>query len=143
MSPALIWLVAGLVLLVVEVLAPGVFMMWLGIAALATGALALLAEPGLGLQVVAFAVFAALALAAGLKLRGPKRAAVLNTAQSGLVGRPARVLAVAPELRVRIGDSDWTARLARNVAAPAEGAVLQVVAVAGTTVILGDGTSST
>jgi len=40
-SPALVWLVAGLVLLVLEMLVPGVFMMWLGIAALATGGLVL------------------------------------------------------------------------------------------------------
>ena len=139
MSPALLWLVGGLVMMVAEVLLPGVFLMWLGIAALATGGVVLLlGEPGLGIQVVAFAVFTALAVAAGLRLRGPRRAAVLNTAQSGLIGRSARVLAAGPDLRVRIGDSDWTARLAGGTPAPAEGAVLRVVAVAGTTVILGD-----
>ncbi len=139
MPPALIWLAAGMVLLVAEVLAPGVFLMWLGIAALATGVVVQVFEPGLGVQAVAFAVFAAAALTAALKLRGRRQTSTLNTSQSGLIGRAARVLSVAPELRVRIGDSDWSARLARDTPAPEEGATLRVVGVSGTTVILGDG----
>ena len=137
--PALIWLAAGMVLLVAEVLAPGVFLMWLGIAALATGAVVQLLDPGLGVQAVAFAIFAALSLTLALRIRGRRQPTTLNTSQSGLVGRMARVLVVAPELRVRIGDSDWSARLAKDTAAPEAGATLRVVGVSGTTVILGDG----
>jgi membrane protein implicated in regulation of membrane protease activity len=140
LPPALVWLAAGLVLLVAEMLAPGVFLMWLGIAALATGVVVHLFGSGLGVQVVAFGSFAALSLAAGLRLRVARRPTHLNTAQSGLVGRAAHVLSVGPELRVRIGDSDWTARLARDTPAPEPGATLHVVGVSGTTVILGGDT---
>ena len=140
MQPGVIWLVGGGGLLVLEVLAPGVFMMWLGLAALGTGVLVLGFEVGLPGQVVGFAVFAAISLAAGLRLRGTKRTQVVNTAQSGLIGRSARVLqADGGTLRVRIGDSDWPARLARDVVAPAVGTELRVVGVDGLSVVLGPG----
>ncbi len=139
MQPGLWWLVGGVVLLVVEVLAPGVFMMWLGLAAIGTGGVTLWFEPGIGWQVVAYAVFAAVSLSAGLRLRGMRKSAVLNTAQAGLVGRKARVLTADDVgLRVRVGDSDWTARLAHGAAMPVPGVVLRVVGVDGTTVVVGD-----
>ncbi len=139
MQPGLWWLVGGVGLLVVEVLAPGVFMMWLGLAAIGTGGVTLWLEPGLGWQVVAYALFAAVTLSAGLKLRSLRKPAVLNTAQAGLVGRKARVLTADDGgIRVRVGDSDWTARLAHGVALPAPGTVLRVVGVDGTTVVVGE-----
>ncbi|MCX7384913.1 MAG: NfeD family protein [Alphaproteobacteria bacterium] len=139
MQPGLWWLVCGVVLLVVEVLAPGVFMMWLGLAAIGTGGVTLWFEPGIGWQVVAYAVFAAATLSLGLRLRVGRKPAMLNTAQAGLTGRTARVLAAdAAGIRVRVGDSDWTARLAHGVTMPAAGAVLRVVGVDGTTLVVGD-----
>ena len=138
MQPGLIWLVAGGGLLVLEVLVPGVFMMWLGLAALGTGGVVLAFDAGLAVQVVAFAIFAAVSIAVGLRLRGARHVHVVNTAQSGLLGRPARVLQVdGAVLRVRIGDSDWPARLARDVEAPDVGSDLRVVGVDGMTVVVG------
>ena len=68
-----------------------------------------------------------------------RKPAVLNTAQAGLVGRKARVLTADDGgLRVRVGDSDWTARLAHGAAMPVPGVVLRVVGVDGTTVVVGD-----
>ena len=52
MSDWIVWLAAGLVLLLLEMLAPGVFMMWLGLAALGTGLVTLAAGVGFELQVV-------------------------------------------------------------------------------------------
>ena len=69
MTAEVIWLLAGLGLLVVEVLAPGVFMMWLGLAALGTGALTFGLAIDFGMQVLTFAVLAAVAVAFGLRLR--------------------------------------------------------------------------
>jgi membrane protein implicated in regulation of membrane protease activity len=95
-------------------------------------------DAGLAVQVVAFAIFAAASIAVGLRLRGAKHVHVVNTAQSGLLGRPARVLQVdGAVLRVRIGDSDWPARLARDVEAPEVGINLRVVGVDGMTVVVG------
>ncbi len=142
MQPALVWLVAGLVLLGIEILAPGVFMMWLGIAALGTGVLVQLVNPPLALQVIAFAVFAGLAIAAGLRLRRARAANRINTAEAGLLGRSARVLSfTGPEGRVRVGDSDWSARLAHGTTAPSEGDLLRVVGVDGMVVVVGEAAS--
>jgi membrane protein implicated in regulation of membrane protease activity len=52
------WFIIGGLLLVVEVIAPGVFMFWLGLAALAVGAISLLVNWPWQAQVIAFAVIA-------------------------------------------------------------------------------------
>jgi len=138
MTEAAIWLVAGLALLVAETMMPGVFMMWLGIAALGTGALVQWQDIDFAWQVLAFAVLATIALGIGVRIRPARRQAALNTQESGLVNRPARILSAGDhELRVRVGDSDWTARLAHGVATPAIGAELRVVGVDGTILIVG------
>jgi membrane protein implicated in regulation of membrane protease activity len=52
------WIVAGLLLLIVEVAAPGAFMMWLGIAALLVGAVSLMVDWSWQAQFVTFALLA-------------------------------------------------------------------------------------
>ena len=138
MTAEVIWLLAGLGLLVVEVLAPGVFMMWLGLAALGTGALTFGLAIDFGMQVLTFAVLAAVAVAFGLRLRQVRPLQVLNTKGSGLVGRTARVLVAGPhELRVRVGDSDWSARLSKGLPIPAVDSELVVLGVDGTVLMVG------
>ena len=135
MSDWIIWLIAGLVLLGIEILAPGVFMMWLGLAALGTGLIILASGIGFELQVVTFAVLAAISLAVGLRFRHtPTR---LNTQQAGLAGRSATALVFhGREGRVRVGDSDWAARVPADVAEPSAGARLRVEGVDGTVLIV-------
>jgi membrane protein implicated in regulation of membrane protease activity len=134
---ALIWLAVGLVLLVLEIVAPGVFMMWLGLAALGTGLMVLVADLAFAWQALAFALLAALAIAVALRLRRRSAPHMLNTAESGLVGRTARLLTVhGGDGRVRVGDSDWSARLVDNVAWPEPGAVLRIAGVDGTTLLV-------
>ena len=135
MSDWVIWLAAGLVLLLLEVFAPGVFMMWLGLAALGTGLATLSEGIGFELQVVTFGVLAAIALTVGLRLR--RRPARLNTQQDGLAGRVATALVFeGREGRVRVGDSDWAARVPANVPQPDPGARLRVEGVDGTVLIV-------
>ena len=136
LHPALLWLLAGLGLLGLEVLAPGVFMMWLGIAAVATGLLALVVALDFGPQVGIFAVFSAISLYIGLKLRHPP-AMTMNTQVAGLTGRVATVLHFnGREGRVRVGDSDWSARLAEGVPLPEPGTRLRVDDVDGTVLVV-------
>ena len=138
LSPPVLWLIAGLVLMLLEVVAPGVFLMWLGLAALGTGLVAQVVAPGFALQVVVFAVFAAVAITIGLRVRTPRNAAQLNTPASGLVGRAAVALEFHGRTgRVRVGDSDWSARLATGTEPPAPQTMLRVVAVDGTTLVVG------
>jgi inner membrane protein len=136
MSDWIIWLIAGLILLAIEIHAPGAFMMWLGLAACGTGLVVLVTGMGFELQVITCAVLAAISLSIGLRLR--RRAfSGLNTQQSGLAGRTATVLAFqGREGRVRVGDSDWAARVPADVPEPASGSRLRVVGVDGTVLIV-------
>ena len=135
MSDWIIWLAAGLALLLLEALAPGAFMMWLGLAACGTGLVALASGIGFELQVITCAVLAAISLSIGLRLR--HRPARLNTQQAGLAGRSATALSFqGREGRVRLGDSDWAARVPPDVPEPHEGTRLRVEGVDGTVLIV-------
>lgn len=108
------WFILGLILLGVEVLLPGFFMLWLGFAAIATG----LVTVALGLSWQAeFMVFAVLSVAALLMwLWIAKRASetpadnpFLNRRAEALVGREFLLeeAIVRGAGRLRIGDSVW------------------------------------
>jgi len=136
-APAsVVWLLAGLGLLGMELLCPGVFMMWLGLAALANGLVLLVTDISFGTQVGIYAVFAAISLGIGLKLRRPP-APGLNTQQAGLIGRSVVALSFAgTEGRVRLGDSDWSARVASGNTPPEPGTRLRVDGVDGTVLVV-------
>jgi membrane protein implicated in regulation of membrane protease activity len=135
MSDWIIWLVGGLALLMIEIMAPGAFMMWLGLAACGTGLVVLATGVGFELQVVTFGVLAAISLVVGLRLR--RRPVRLNTQQAGLAGRTATALVFqGREGRVRVGDSDWAARVPADVAEPEAGTRLRVEGVDGTVLIV-------
>jgi membrane protein implicated in regulation of membrane protease activity len=136
MSDWIIWVIAGLILLMLEIHAPGAFMMWLGLAACGTGVVVLLTGIGFELQVVTIAVLAAISLAIGLRFRR-RRPPRMNTQQSGLAGRSATVLSFqGREGRVRVGDSDWAAGVPSDVAEPPPGSRLRVEGVDGTVLIV-------
>jgi hypothetical protein len=129
------WLLAGLGLLIAEAVLPGAFLMWLGLAACGAGLLTLAGDLRFEWQVIAFAVLAAVSVAVGLRLR--RRRVSLNTQQAGLVGRTATALVFrGREGRVRVGDSDWAARLPPDVVEPTTGAALKVTDVQGTVLIV-------
>ncbi len=133
----MLWLGAGVLLLVAEVLLPGVFLMWLGLAALGTGAAVLLADPGFAVQVGVFGVLALASVLVGVRLRRARPQAQVNTHDAGLVGRPARALQFeGRQGRVRVGDSDWPARVPSDVAPPVPGAALIVAGVDGVVLVV-------
>jgi membrane protein implicated in regulation of membrane protease activity len=137
MSTGMLWLGAGVLLLVAEVLAPGAFLMWLGLAALGTGMVVLLMDPGFAVQVGVFGVLAISSVALGVRLRQMRPKQNLNTHDAGLVGRPARALTFeGRQGRVRVGDSDWPARVPADVAPPAPGAALMVAGVDGMVLVV-------
>jgi membrane protein implicated in regulation of membrane protease activity len=135
MSSWIIWLLAGLALLMLEIHTPGAFMMWLGLAACGTGLIVLASGIGFELQVVTFGVLAAISLGVGLRFR--HRPVRMITQQAGLAGRSATALMFqGREGRVRLGDSDWAARVPADVAEPTAGARLRVEGVDGTVLIV-------
>lgn len=138
MDSALIWILAGLLLLGAEILVPGVFLLWIGLAAVGTGLFLLLADPPLWVMVTVFITLLAAGVTAALWLRraGPARPRV-NTPDSGLVGRTGVLMepdAAGP--RVRLGDSDWAARLPREARASPAGTRVRVEGVDGTTLVV-------
>jgi inner membrane protein len=56
------WFIAGGLLLILEVLAPGVFMLWLGLAAMLVGAISIFVDWTWRAQFIAFAVFSVAAI---------------------------------------------------------------------------------
>lgn len=135
MSPWALWISGGLLLLGLEIFVPGAFLMWVGLGALGTGLLVLAMGFGFAPQVVAFTLLSGISVAVGLRVRKPVRR--LNTQTGGLVGRQATALRFDGRSgRVRLGDSDWAARVPHDVAPPEAGAHLRVADVDGTTLIV-------
>jgi inner membrane protein len=85
------WFIAGGVLLVLEVVAPGVFMLWLGLAAILVGALSLVIDWPWQAQFVAFAVFSLAAIPLWRRLAHsvgkPTDQPFLNRRTASYVGR--------------------------------------------------------
>lgn len=132
------WFIVAGVLLFGELAMPGTYLVWLGIAAAATGLLAWSLAPLWQMQLVAFAALAIVAVVVG-RLISPKADAAsdrpfLNRRAAGLVGRS--FLLDEPIIggvgRVRIDDTVWRiegpdlAAGARVVIERADGATLTV-----------------
>jgi membrane protein implicated in regulation of membrane protease activity len=85
------WLIFGLILMGLELLAPGVFLFWLGLAAFLVGLLSFVANPAWQMQMLMFAVFAAAAVPLWRHLARAKSGAAdspfLNKRADALVGR--------------------------------------------------------
>ncbi len=148
-DPPWIWIALGLALAALELLVPGVYLIWLAAAAVITGVLTFVLDLGLAVQVVNF-VFLALIIAFSARrfLRDqPIIGAdpLLNKRGGRMVGETAVVVqAFEGGLgRIRHGDSEWLAR-GPDVAAGArvriighEGSVLLVEPL---TLLAGEGT---
>ncbi len=111
-----IWLVIGLALALLEMLVPGVYLIWLAMAALAIAVLAFVSAPPLALQVIAWVSLSLIfAFSARRWLRDRPIVSsdpLLNNRAGRLVGETALVTqAIASGTgRVKVGDSEWTAR---------------------------------
>ncbi|MBR0656048.1 NfeD family protein [Plastoroseomonas arctica] len=138
MDPGLIWILAGVLMLFGELLLPGIFLLWIGLATIATGLLVMLLEPTFGSTVLMFNMLLLAGVFMGIKFRPKTRGhPAVNMANSGLVGRSGLVISAdSVGIRVRIGDSDWPARLPRDVERTAEGATVRVEAVDGMTLVV-------
>ena len=111
-----LWAIGGLLLLIAEIVAPGFFLVFLGVAAIATGLFTLLFDLGLGPQLALFVVYTALAVMIGKRWYGESDAddpsIKLNEPAKRLVGRTVTVVEAVDDHggRVRVGDGEWSAR---------------------------------
>ena len=111
-----LWAIGGLLLLIAEVIAPGFFLMFVGAAAIATGLFTILFDLSLGPQLMLFVLYSALAVMIGKRYYAepdtPEQQVGLNEPAKRLVGRSATAVDPIDEHggRVRLGDSEWSAR---------------------------------
>jgi inner membrane protein len=138
MSPPLLWGIAALVLAAAELVVPGVFLIFLAIAAALTAIVELLVPMGGAFQLLIFSVLSALSVSAGRLwyLARPATSVdpMLNDRGARLIGRAVTVseAIVHGEGRVKVDDSSWRAT---GPDAPV-GARLTVVAVDGSTLVV-------
>lgn len=112
------WWVAGMLLLGAELIAPGVFLVWIGLAAIATGILSLVLWGsiiwGWQVQLLVFAAFAVAFTLIGrrlVKTRGDTSdEPLLNQRTASLVGRTATLEDPIREGRgrIRLDDTWWS-----------------------------------
>src|SRR5258707_11947260 len=85
------WFIAGGILLAIELIAPGTFMMWLGLSAIAVGLISLAVAWSWQAQFVAFAIFVVISIPIWRRLarrvETPGDQPFLNRRQDALIGR--------------------------------------------------------
>jgi len=137
-DPALLWAILALVLAATELLMPGVFLIWLALAAAVTAGLSFLLPMNGAFQLLAFSVLSALAVSGGrlwyLARPVPSADPLLNDRAARLIGRTVVVSDAIDQGqgRVKVDDSSWPAA---GPDAPT-GARMVVVEVDGATLVV-------
>ncbi|WP_133366165.1 NfeD family protein [Qipengyuania sediminis] len=110
-----LWIGAGLILAALEMLVPGVYLIWLALAAIATGVLVLAVEPPVVVQIVSFV---SLSLIFAFSTRRFYRDQpiestdpLMNNRAGRLIGQSALVTQAIEhgDGRIKVGDSEWLA----------------------------------
>jgi membrane protein implicated in regulation of membrane protease activity len=111
------WMILGFVLLVMEIVAPGVFMLWIGIAALLVGAASLQfwgdAFWTWQVQAIVFVVLSLISAYVGKRIAdersGPTDQPLLNRRGAQMIGRTATLTEPISNGRgrIRLGDTLW------------------------------------
>lgn len=143
LDPGWLWAIGGVLLLIAEVIAPGFFLVFIGAAAIATGLFTVLFDLGLAAQLGLFAIYSLVFVLLFKRWYGEPagQAAdpLLNDRVARLIGRSVTVVEAVDEHggRVRVGDSDWSARGGPAAA----GDKVRVTAVDGNCLIVAPGAS--
>ena len=110
------WLIGGILLCAAEAVAPGLFLLWLGVAAIATGVLLAVLDLSFAWSLIIFGGLSVGAVLAGRKFYGSVEREsdqpFLNRRAEGMIGR-SFVLAQpikAGEGRLIINDTQWRLR---------------------------------
>lgn len=119
MHPALAWMIAGIVLLIAELFHGGLFMMWIGAAALLTALAALFTQT----EWILWLIFAVLSIILLIASRGLARSihgrVTVPSNVDSLVGLQGVVLEAIDPLantgRIRVRSEEWRARSAGPV----------------------------
>ncbi len=115
-DPHWVWLAIGMVLAMLELVVPGVYLIWFAAAALVTGMLTFVLDPGVTVQIINFvslSLIAAYSAKRFLRDRPIESADPLMNNRGGrLIGETAVVVQALDNGKGRIhhGDSEWIAR---------------------------------
>jgi hypothetical protein len=115
-EPHWLWLLAAVVLGIAELIAPGVFLIWLAAAAALTGLVTMALGISLAFQLVLFTLFAISAVYGGRRwyLSNPVTSSdpLLNDRGARLTGETLTVVSAIENGRgrVRVGDSVWACK---------------------------------
>lgn len=137
LDPRWAWWIAAVLLAVAEIVVPGIFLIWLAIAAAVAGAVAMLLDPPLLVDVAVFAVAAVASIYVGRNLYRRSETALdplLNDRAARLVGTHVTICeaVTASSGRATVGDGSWPARGPDM----AVGTVATVVRVDGNTLVV-------
>jgi inner membrane protein len=111
-----LWLIGGVILGIAEMVLPGVYLMWIGGAAVLTGVLALLLPIGFATQFAIFAITTIAAIYVGRRVlaKNPIKSddPMLNDRAARLIGTIVTASEPVDALqgRVKVGDGVWSAR---------------------------------
>lgn len=111
-----IWIALGLALAALEMLVPGVYLIWLAVAALVTGALTWAFDFGIALQVIDFVFLSLIVVFSARRFLRDRPIEssdpLLNNRLGRLIGQTGTVSQAieSGDGRVRHGDSEWLAR---------------------------------
>jgi membrane protein implicated in regulation of membrane protease activity len=113
MNNGFVWATIGLILLTVEPFVPGVYALWLGVAALVTAGFAF-AFPSMGIWLfLIFAVTTVVSAIGGSRLyaRMNQNESDLNQMQQQLIGKSGICIAVGEgaHIRIRVDGVEWAA----------------------------------
>jgi inner membrane protein len=135
------WIILGVVLIGIELVAPGAFFLWLGLAAIATGLLDAVLDLSWQASGLLFALLSVGAVVLGRFVTRSKTepeadAAPLNQRGQSLVGQVFTLETPIKdgEGRIRVGDSSWRVTGADRFA----GAKVRVARIEGTTLVVDD-----
>ena len=135
------WIILGVLLIGVELLAPGAFFLWLGLAAIATGLIDAVLDLSWQASSLLFALLCVAAVFLGRavtrsKTQDEPQAETLNRRGQSLVGRVFTLETPIKdgEGRIRVDDSSWRVTGADRFA----GAKVRVVRIEGSTLVVDD-----
>jgi len=108
-----LWIAAGVVVCALEALVPGAFLLWAGLAAIATGLLSFAVPLSGAIAMLAFGAFAIVSVLIGRKVYGSRAIASdkpnLNSRANALIGRLVVIedAIINGEGTARVNDSIW------------------------------------
>ncbi len=137
MQPWMIWMIAGVVLLILELVSMTFFLLWIGVAALIAGVVAIVV-PTAWVQWLVFALASVALLIATRPLARSIHGSVTHPSNvDAMIGSRALVIEAIDPLkntgRVRVGSDEWRARAEQAIA---EEVWTEIVSLEGTTLIV-------